>query len=64
MNSLPTIPVLSDACCLLNLYASGKFEDIASTLYQLSVADYVIQKEALFIRKQKSEAEFKEIEKS
>ena len=42
--------LLLDASCLLNLYATGRFRDIAVTLpYQIAVADYVLDVEALYV---------------
>jgi predicted nucleic acid-binding protein len=63
MSDIPTVPVLLDACCLLNLYASGRFQEIAETFSQLTIADYVVQKEALFIRKQNVNLETDDKEK-
>jgi predicted nucleic acid-binding protein len=50
--------ILLDTCCLLNLYASGIFKDILE-LYpkQFAVVDYILEKEALFIRKNKDDIE-------
>jgi predicted nucleic acid-binding protein len=49
-------PILLDASCLLNLYASGKLREIAQTLPQpLAVAEFVVQQEALYIRLGESE---------
>jgi predicted nucleic acid-binding protein len=63
MSDIPAVPVLLDACCLLNLYASGRFQEIAEAFLQLTIADYVVQKEALFIRKRNVNPETDEREK-
>jgi predicted nucleic acid-binding protein len=63
MSDIPTVPILLDACCLLNLYASGRFQEIAETFLQLTIADYVVQKEALFIRKRNVNTETDDREK-
>jgi predicted nucleic acid-binding protein len=48
----PQRPIILDASCLLNLYASGRLREIAQTLPQpLAVADYVMQQVALYIRR-------------
>ena len=53
---MPQRPILLDASCLLNLYASGRLREIAKTLPQpLAVAEYVMQQEALYIRRRRSE---------
>ena len=42
--------LLLDASCLLNLYATGRFRDIAVALTcELAVADYVLDVEALYV---------------
>ena len=42
--------LLLDASCLLNLYSTGRFRDIAVALsYELGVADYVLEVEALYV---------------
>ena len=42
--------LLLDASCLLNLYATGRMRDIAtSTGYQFEVTDYVLQYETLYV---------------
>jgi len=42
--------ILLDASCLLNLYATGHLRDITAALpYQFRVADYVVEREALFV---------------
>jgi predicted nucleic acid-binding protein len=52
----PQRSIILDASCLLNLYASGKLREIAETLPQpLAVAEYVVQQEALYIRRRVSE---------
>jgi len=44
-----------DASCLLNLYATERFADIVASLgEQVAVADYVLEEEALFIRREAS----------
>ena len=44
--------LLLDASCLLNLYATGRLREIAEVLpYQLCVAGYVAEQEALFVRR-------------
>jgi predicted nucleic acid-binding protein len=50
--SVPQRPLILDASCLLNLYASGRLREIAQASPQrLVVVDYVIQQEALYIRR-------------
>ncbi|MDE0475316.1 MAG: hypothetical protein OXI50_12200 [Gammaproteobacteria bacterium] len=45
--------LILDASCLLNLYATERFKDIAASLReQVAVADYVLDQEALFIRRE------------
>lgn len=45
----PPRPLLLDASCLLNLYATGRLGEIAAALpYQLGVADYILEREALY----------------
>ena len=40
-----------DASCLLNLYATGRVADIAAALpWRLAAVDYVLEREALYIR--------------
>lgn len=47
--------LILDASCLLNLYATERFGDIAASLReQVAVADYVLEQEALFIRREAS----------
>lgn len=42
--------LLLDASCLLNLYATGRMQDIAKSVgYQLEVADYVLEYETLYV---------------
>ena len=42
--------LLLDASCLLNLYATGRLRDIAlAQPYQLGLADYVLEREALYV---------------
>ncbi len=42
--------LLLDASCLLNLSATGRFRDIAlAQRYRLGVADYVLEREALYV---------------
>ena len=46
----PPQSLLLDASCLLNLCATGRLREIAAALpYQLGVADYVLEREALYI---------------
>ena len=46
----PLGTLVLDASCLLNLYATGRFSDIAIALpYQLAIADYVLEVEALYV---------------
>ena len=46
----PTQTVILDACCLLNLYATDRLREIAMALpHQLVVADYVLEREALYV---------------
>ena len=41
--------LLLDASCLLNLHATGRLREIAAALpYDLAVADYVLEREALY----------------
>ena len=51
-NELPNTGVLLlDASCLLNLYATDRLLEIAPALsWQLAVADYVLEQEALYVR--------------
>ena len=51
-NELPDTGVLLlDASCLLNLYATDRLLEIAPALpWQLAVADYVLEQEALYVR--------------
>jgi predicted nucleic acid-binding protein len=59
----PQRPIILDASCLLNLYASGKLREIAATLPQpLAVAEYVVQQEALYIRHRATEQDPEERE--
>lgn len=47
--------LILDASCLLNLYATDRFGDISASLReQVAVADYVLEEEALFIRREPS----------
>ena len=49
-------PIVLDASCLLNLYASGRLKEIAESLPEpLVVCDYVIEQEALFVIRKESE---------
>ena len=42
--------IVLDASCLINLYATGRFRDIAEALpFRLAVAEYVATHEALFV---------------
>ena len=51
----PPASLILDASCLLNLYATERFGDIAASLReQVAVADYVLEEEALFIRREAS----------
>ena len=46
----PAYLLLLDACCLLNLYATGRFRDIAlAQQHRLGVADYVLEQESLYV---------------
>ena len=57
----PLGPILLDASCLLNLYATGRLREIAMTLlYQLVVADYVLEQEAIYVRLPGSEGLYDE----
>jgi predicted nucleic acid-binding protein len=59
----PQRPIILDASCLLNLYASRKLREVAEILPQpLAVAEYVVQQEALYIRRRASEQEPEERE--
>lgn len=61
MEDLQLAPIILDASCLLNLYASGKLKEIAETFNEpLVVSDYVLRHEALFIRHKKSELDEEE----
>ena len=45
-----TRTLILDACCLLNLYATDRLREIAMALpYQFVVADYVLEREALYV---------------
>ena len=45
-----TRTLILDACCLLNLYATGRLREFATALpYRLVVADYVLEREALYV---------------
>jgi predicted nucleic acid-binding protein len=60
---VPRRPLILDASCLLNLYASGKLREIAATSPQpFVVAEYVVQQEALYIRRRASAQEPEERE--
>ena len=60
---MPPRPILLDASCLLNLYASGKLRAIAHTLPQpLAVAEYVVRQEALDIWRRQPEQDPEERE--
>jgi predicted nucleic acid-binding protein len=59
----PQRPIILDASCLLNLYASGRLQEVAQTLPQpLAVVDYVVQQEALYIRRRSSDQDQEERE--
>ena len=46
----PTPTYILDACCLLNLYATSRLREIAVALpHRLVVADYVLEREALYV---------------
>ena len=61
MNDAQLAPIVLDASCLLNLYASGKLKEIAETLTEpLVVADYVLYQEALFVRHKESDLDEEE----
>lgn len=56
MTDLQLAPIILDASCLLNLYASGRFKEIAESLPEpLVVSDYVVEQEALFVTYKESE---------
>jgi predicted nucleic acid-binding protein len=60
---VPQRPVILDASCLLNLYTSRKLPEIAATSPQpFVVAEYVVQQEALYIRRRASNQESEERE--
>lgn len=60
---MPQRPIVLDASCLLNLYASGRLREITRTLLQpLAVAEYVVQQEAPYIRRRESEQDQEERE--
>ena len=45
-----TRTLILDACCLLNLCATGRLREFATALpHQLVVADYVLEREALYV---------------
>lgn len=47
---LPTDCLVLDASCLLNLYATGHLREIALTVgARIEVADYVLEREAIYI---------------
>jgi len=61
MGDIPLAPIMLDASCLLNLYASGRLKEIAETLPEpLVVSDYVLQQEALFVRYKESDQDEEE----
>jgi predicted nucleic acid-binding protein len=61
MDDLELAPIVLDASCLLNLYASGKLGEIAETLTEpLVVSDYVLHQEALFVRHKESDVDEEE----
>jgi len=61
--SVPQRPIILDASCLLNLYASRKLREIAVTSPQpFVVAEYVVQQEVLYIRRRPSDQEPEERE--
>lgn len=46
----PAPTLILDACCLINLYATGRLREIASVLpFRLAAADYVLEREALSV---------------
>lgn len=46
------VSLVLDTSCLLNLYATGHFREIAASLReQVGVSDFVLEEEALFIRR-------------
>ena len=50
--------LLLDASCLLNLYATGQLRDIAlAQPYRLGVAEYVLEREALYVWRASSDEE-------
>jgi len=50
MADVPMAPIILDACCLLNLYASGRLKEIVESLPEpVVVSDYIVQREALFV---------------
>lgn len=56
MADVTLAPIILDASCVLNLYASGRFKEIAESLPEpLVVSDYVVEREALFITYKESE---------
>lgn len=56
MTDVTLAPIILDASCVLNLYASGRFKEIAESLPEpLVVSDYVVEREALFIAYKESE---------
>ena len=43
--------IILDASCAINLYATGRLREIAATLdHRLFVADYVLEREILYVR--------------
>lgn len=61
MGDIPLAPIMLDASCLLNLYASGRLREIAEALPEpLVVSDYVLDQEALFVRYKESDQDEEE----
>jgi hypothetical protein len=50
--------IILDACCVINLYASGRMQEILESMEKaMVIADYVCENEALTIRSFDSDAE-------
>ena len=61
MGDIPPARIILDASCLLNLYASGRLKEIAESMPEpLVISDYVLQREALFIRYKESDQDEEE----
>jgi len=62
MTDFKLAPIILDASCLINLYASGRLKEITESLPEpLIVSEYVLKQEALFILRKESEKEEQKI---